>query len=528
MQFFAAYRYFLVGAACWLGTLGQPTALAQPAVATDRPLLPPAIAQSPALRAFSVAPFANADVRPDEILLTGLFVASTNPQKITIKAVAFEVPSGKSSAIDPPRAKEIELTPDTALWANAQKRESIDWTQVLDYAPIYVIGTDGGAGQPLVARKVTVLDGFIGDLLQDPEFQQRLQQVQNEQAQQETLQKGELPPHAMWLENVGLDPMTTGYGTPQIAQSIERNPLRLGGETYPHGVGTHAESDLLIDLKGKATRFVSMVGVDEEINSRGSVVFSVWVDGRKVAGSSIMRAGDEPELVEADLKGAKTLRLQVSDAGDSANSDHADWAGAMLELTPPTDAANPSSRPSSVSFSNTNIAAPPAPDALQSPDAPPDAIWLESLDLQKMSSGYNRPNAAKSIGNNPLLLGGETYPHGVGTHAPSRFAVDLKGSATRFVALVGVDEEIGPNGSVEFSVWVDGQEMANTGVIKVGQAPQLLSVNLTGASRLELRVGDGGDGINSDHADWAGALLQLVPGTTPSETPVAVDLPDEQ
>ena len=527
MNFTSWYRPSLARtiAALLLGIGAAPApAQAQPAPDVYRPYLPPSIAQSAALRAFTVAPFADADIKPGETLLSGAFVISTDPQSLTIRVTSSTSAKGVTKEFDPPAARQIQLRAGVALWAGSKKRASIDWEkQVLDYAPVLVVGTEGAAGQPFVARKVEIVDGYIGDLLKDPEFQQQLQQVQSAQALQQTILKGQLPPHSMWLENLDLGQMTTGYGQPQSGKSVGNNALRLGGVTFSHGIGTHAESDFVVDLKGKATRFAAIVGVDEEIGSRGSVVFSVWVDGRKVEGSTIMRVGDDPELVTADLTGAKTLRLQVSDAGDSVNSDHADWAGAFLEFVPATDLGNPSSRPNPVKYAGASIPPPVGEDVLRAQDAPPDVIWLESLDLQKMSAGYSRPLPGRSIGDNPLRMSGVTYPHGVGTHASSRMMIDLNGTATRFMAMVGVDEEIGVIGSVEFSVWVDGQEMANTGVIKAGQPPQLLSVNLTGASTLELRAEDGEDGINSDHADWGGALIQLVPGTGKNEAPVAID-----
>ena len=501
------------------------TSVARAQDATDyRPWLSPALSQSPALRAFTVAPFADTDIKAGEILLRGSFAVSTNPNSITLKVVSATLANGETQEFDPPQGREIRLSQTTELWAAQKKRETINWAQVLDYSPVFVVGKDGGEGQPFVARKVDIVDGFIGDVLADPEFQQQLKELKNTEARRDQLLLGELPAHSMWLENVGVSQMTTGYGEAGIGKSVGNNPLRLGGQKHEHGIGTHAESELVIDLKGKATRFVSMVGVDEEIGSRGSVVFSVWADGRKVDGSTIMRVGDEPELLDVDLTGVKTLRLQITDAGDSVNSDHADWAGAYLELTPTTDLKNPSSLPSSINYSTINIPAPADENATFEPDAPADALWLESLDLGKMTSGYRRPNAGKSIDGNPLKLSGRVHPHGVGTHAPSRFAVRLGGVATRFVARVGVDDEIQTTGSVVFSVWVDGQEMANTGVIKAGNQPQFLSVNLTGASILELRATNADDGNNSDHADWGGALIQLVRGTGAGEAPVAVEL----
>ena len=78
---------------------------------------------------------------------------------------------------------------------------------------------------------------------------------------------------------------------------------------------------------------------------------------------------------------------------------------------------------------------------LAAQDPPPHALWLETLDLSKMTAGYGTPQAGKSIDGNPLTLNGVVYPHGVGTHAASEFVVDLHGAATHFAAMVGVDDE---------------------------------------------------------------------------------------
>lgn len=152
---------------------------------------------------------------------------------------------------------------------------------------------------------------------------------------------------------------------------------------------------------------------------------------------------------------------------------------------------------------------------LKATDAPPNALWLETLDLSKITQGWQEARAGRSVENNPLSLKGEVYPHGIGTHARSEWLIDLKGVATKFVAMAGVDDEKKSSpASITFEVWVDGKRVMETGVLHGGDEPKPISVDLTGAKRLRLIVGDAGDGIDSDHADWAGAMLLLVPGAT--------------
>ncbi len=145
----------------------------------------------------------------------------------------------------------------------------------------------------------------------------------------------EAPANALWADTLNLTTMTQGYGDPKAGKSVDGNPLTLHGKVYPHGIGTHAQSELLVNLKGIASRFVAMVGVDDErAKSDASITFDVLVDGKKVFSSGVMRGGMEPKLVSVDLTGAKKLLLRVGDAEDGISNDHADWAGAMLTLVP--------------------------------------------------------------------------------------------------------------------------------------------------------------------------------------------------
>jgi len=158
--------------------------------------------------------------------------------------------------------------------------------------------------------------------------------------------------------------------------------------------------------------------------------------------------------------------------------------------------------------------------ALRSQEAPPDSVWLDSLDLSKMVQRRDVPRAGRSLQNHPITLAGIVYPHGIGTLSISEFVIDLKGQAVRFETLVGIDDEIkNGRGSIKFQVWVDDRKAADTGLIRAGDAPKYVSVDLTGARYLELFLDDGGDTSNDDNTDWAGALIRLKPGATAKPEP---------
>jgi alpha-galactosidase len=143
-----------------------------------------------------------------------------------------------------------------------------------------------------------------------------------------------------------------------------------------------------------------------------------------------------------------------------------------------------------------------------------DTVWLTSLDLSKMRQGYGRPQVDRSMREKPLSITGQKFEHGVGTHANSVLWIDLAGGSDKFLASVGVDDAAGGPGSVTFRLFGDGKKLWESGVMKLGQAPKPVALDLKGVKALLLQVGDAGDGIEFDHADWADARF-IVSGAKP-------------
>lgn len=136
-------------------------------------------------------------------------------------------------------------------------------------------------------------------------------------------------------------------GAPRCDLSIEDNPIRIRGETYKRGMGVHAVSELAYTVHPKFTRFVSVIGVDDEKNDSpsGTVTFAVYADTKELYKSDVLTAFHERVCLNLEIpKGAKLLRLLVGDGGNGVGCDHADWANAgfltdgpipLEELRPP-------------------------------------------------------------------------------------------------------------------------------------------------------------------------------------------------
>jgi alpha-galactosidase len=149
---------------------------------------------------------------------------------------------------------------------------------------------------------------------------------------------------------------------------------------------------------------------------------------------------------------------------------------------------------------------------------------LANLDLSQISQDWGTPQVDRSVGGNPLTIGGKVFEHGLGTHAKSSFKIDLGKRGDRFRAEVGVvDEVAGSIASIEFMLVGDGKSIFQSGIMHAGDAARAVNVSIAGMKTIELIVSDGGDGNGWDHADWADGTITMKSGT-----PKSVVLPKEK
>jgi hypothetical protein len=548
-----------------------------------------------------------------------------------------------------------------------------------------------------------------------------------------------------FLSDLTATAANNGYGAIERDRSngeqgaTDGNTLTLNGVTYAKGLGVHAGSETTYALGRNYTRFISDIGVDDEVGSNGSVVFQVWADGVPIYDSGIMTGSTATRTVDVDVTGRQNLRLVVTDGGNGVAFDHADWAGARLtsvplgpDTSPPTptltaapistsisapytfsvtyadaSAVNVSTINGTTSSSDVQVTGPngfsqraqlvsvtpntnspsvtatyqiTAPDSIwnwndrgtytatllagevrdtlgnttatdtllgtfqntvdsilvvgtnssqvaegntvtipiqrlgdasgtatidyftggnstaipnvnyvpipistltfapgetqktitvqtlndgtantnttvslliQNPTgadlgpsrtssiairdgsgSAPTLTYLSDLPFASSTNGYGPIERDRSNGElgaadgGTLTLNGVTYAKGVGVHANSQITYNLGGTYNSFFAYVGVDDEVGRNGSVVFQILADGVVLFDSGVMTGLSETRLANVDVTGRQTLTLIVNDGGNGSGFDHANWADA--QLVVGTYTPPPPRLVTLPREQ
>ena len=158
---------------------------------------------------------------------------------------------------------------------------------------------------------------------------------------------------------------------------------------------------------------------------------------------------------------------------------------------------------------------PPMPDVHLSSLKPVRAVGYghsPSFNDHRFSPRVNPPQPDLTNEKKPLRLRGTKYDKGIGVFAPNQLLYELKPEYDRFVALAGVDEHIldvnnGSNlamhPSVIFRVFIDGEMIAQSPVMRISEEPWRFDVRIPPRHRLiSLVAMAGGNGNKEDLANW--------------------------
>lgn len=144
---------------------------------------------------------------------------------------------------------------------------------------------------------------------------------------------------------------------------------------------------------------------------------------------------------------------------------------------------------------------------------PTQDSYLSDLEWYHMANGFGPAEKDKSNGNagandgRTITLNGTTYSKGLGTHAPSELVYYLGGKGLKFTADVGVDDEVGNSGSVQFRVLGDMKQLYASGGMYGNTSTKKIDVDISGVQVLRLLVTQYNSNTTSDHASWGNARI---------------------
>jgi alpha-galactosidase len=152
------------------------------------------------------------------------------------------------------------------------------------------------------------------------------------------------------------------------------------------------------------------------------------------------------------------------------------------------------------------------------PPLPRGPVYLSDLRWTYATNGFGpveldtTNGEAEALDGQPIRLRGAAHLKGLGVHGPSLIRYRLDRRCTTFAADVGIDDDQGGQGSVQFEVWADGERLYQSGVLTGASPPRTVNIRVTNRRELRLFVGIGGDTNALDHAVWAGARLECEAG----------------
>lgn len=181
---------------------------------------------------------------------------------------------------------------------------------------------------------------------------------------------------------------------------------------------------------------------DQEMAVESKAVWKGGIINRKTQGQS--------QMLDVNISGAKKLYLVVKDGGDNIDWDHADWINPVLYNDK-------------------------------------DSLSLTTLQWNKASSGWSNAQMNASVSGGKLIVNGNQFEKGIGTHSNSVIEFDLPEGFTKFRCMVGIDEAAAvqnAGATMQFMVFTeDPSGPAVPAEIKV--AVQLKELGITGAVKIK-------------------------------------------
>ena len=148
----------------------------------------------------------------------------------------------------------------------------------------------------------------------------------------------------------------------------------------------------------------------------------------------------------------------------------------------------------------------------------PQTMYLSELDWETAGNSWYFPRRDRSAAGGQLSVGGRPYARGIGANEECDIAVNLCGLFRRFEAAVGIEDNDGYSarapeerrGRAVFRVYGDGRLLAESPVIRHGEAARRLAADVRGVQTLRLEVVHAPDrepGLC--HANWCEAKVTL-------------------
>ncbi len=352
-----------------------------------------------------------------------------------------------------------------------------------------------------------------------------------------------------------------GWGSLKINSSVRGSEMKVGGNRYGFGLGTHTNSDYRIELNKEFAIFHTWFGMDDEAQCGDGATFEIWGDTKKLYSSKKVKHRSLKEAI-VTVAGVETLRLKTL-RGKKGSCDHSEWINPVLfkalnekmQQVMETDVKvsskvedgkpiqfsieskineafqvhirNTSNRKShknnydvgdheiesksllSPGFNTLVVTVKFQGDVVHKRVEyvlyKTDAIELLQNIKAVGTQGYGELRIGKTVKKKPLTIDGREYQYGFGSHSNSDYVFEIGGEYSMFKTGAGLDDESSCGDGVLFEVLGDGVSLYKSGITKNFKRKNI-SVNVSGVLNLQLKI-DQNKNRKCDHADWVNSVL---------------------
>jgi hypothetical protein len=134
------------------------------------------------------------------------------------------------------------------------------------------------------------------------------------------------------------DPLYEQIFRYRVNQTMDGEPLRLGGKTYGRGLWIHSKTTLRYDLGGDFSRFETIAGIDDDLPRRDKTKarLTIRADAKTLFDKDIWIT-DKPRPLKLDVTGSQTLEIVV-DFGEKRKDGTPPLHGALQDWVDLVDA----------------------------------------------------------------------------------------------------------------------------------------------------------------------------------------------
>ena len=147
------------------------------------------------------------------------------------------------------------------------------------------------------------------------------------------------------------------------------------------------------------------------------------------------------------------------------------------------------------------------------------SVYLDNLTIQSFSEGIPGVTAKSCAGGDSIRMKGKVYQRGVGVHSTSVLTFQLNGKGLSFSAITGVDDSATPGMVYKMYAIGDEKILFESNPMKMGDAPQMVNVNLKDVKRFGLLVMVKEERGTKTYSNWANAVITMKDSSLPETVP---------